>query len=248
MIALRPIEDFRNLGHDEFFGLCKESVKLQKRAKDATTEHTSSFPALGKLYVVAAEKLLAGKNSGALPRTLEFPNYWEQTFGARPNNHARSCSVTFDTYVRNGFISEAVYDKSTAMCLELAASIATAVEHSLTHDAIAQVAAVLNDSAKDSLKQKSLRALLDTVKPAKPLEADKAAEMLKSIFAMTGGLELALGLAAAEIASVKDGTTLQCCFAHLNIALDHCGTSDDQERWLAAKQAAVAPVEIKTAA
>jgi hypothetical protein len=90
-----------------------------------------------------------------------------------------------------------------------------------------------------------LRALLDTVKPAKPLDADKAAEMLKAIFAMTGGLELTLGLASAEIAYVKDETTLKCCFAHLNIALDHCGTEENQLTWIAEKQPPA--VEDKTA-
>src|SRR5437773_1580372 len=167
MIALRPISEFRNLPINEFHGLCKESVKLQKRAKDATNQHTQSFPALGKLYVVAAEKLLVGKQSGAIPRTVEFPQYWENTFGQKPNNHAQSCSVVFDVYVRNAFIEEPVYDNNTNTSLELAASVSTAVAHDVAHTAIRQAADILKGSAKDALKAKALRALLDTVKPGK---------------------------------------------------------------------------------
>jgi len=241
MIQLLPIDTLRKMSADELDALARQAVKLEKEAKDATTAHKSSFPAAGKVVCAIEERLNALKAQRLIASNTSLAAYWESITKTRVNNHALSCAVTFGTFVRTELIAERDYDLNTAQCLELAAAISTAVGGDVTHVAVVQTSEQLRERGKDAAK--TLRVILDKVKERKTITAEKAAEMLKAIF-QDGHLELALHAAGAEVAYVNDAETLERIFGALNLALDHCGTVEQQEAWLEKKAEAIAPVRV----
>jgi hypothetical protein len=124
--------------------LAKEVCQLVKTAVDATNAHKSSMPMAGKVVCVFEERLNELKSDRnpdgttkkrQIASNTSLSSYWESNTGTKLNNHWLSCAVAFGTYVRSELITEADYDKNTAQCLELAASIATAVGGEISHSA-----------------------------------------------------------------------------------------------------------------
>jgi len=224
---------------DELDALARQVVKLEKTAKDATSAHKSSFPAVGKVVCAIEERLNALKSQRQIASNTSLAAYWESITKSRLNNHGLSCAVAFGTFVRTELVSEKDYDLNTAQCLELAAAISTAVGGEITHESVLETADQLKERGKDAAK--NLRAILDKVKERKAITAEKAAEMLKAIF-RDSHLELVVHAAGAEIAYVKDGQVLERVFGALNLALDHCGSVERQEGWLDKRAKATTPV------
>ncbi|HYV26213.1 MAG TPA: hypothetical protein VFA77_01675 [Candidatus Eisenbacteria bacterium] len=249
------MEVLRTLSADELNKLAIDSVKLEKRAKDANTAHKSSFPAVGKLVCVFEERLNTLKSQRMIASNTSLATYWESITKTRVNNHALSCSVAFGTYVRTELITERDYDLNSAQCLELAASISTAVGGDITAQAVHDAAEQLKERGKDAAK--SLRAILDKVKEHKTLSADKAAEMLKTIFA-EGHLLTVISLLGAEIAYLTDEKVAKQAFHGIIAAHDMFGrnvtengdrrfSDDTLNAWLEEKEDFQAPVKFVTA-
>ncbi len=162
------------------------------------------------------------------------------------NNHALSCAVAFGTFVRSELIGELDYDKNTAQCLELAASISTAVGGDITHDAVMQAADELKDRSKDSAK--NLQAILDTVKEPSAMTVEQAQKAIARI--LSGGhLPVVIAAVGAEIAHITDAEVARNSFFGLNTAIEMFSANVDEKQvrrfsdkvmdgWVAAYQAA----------
>lgn len=247
-----PMEVLRTMSADELNRLAIDSVKLEKRAKDANTAHKSSFPAVGKLVCVFEERLNTLKSQRMIASNTSLATYWESITKTRINNHGLSCAVAFGTYVRTELITERDYDLNSAQCLELAASISTAVGGDITAQAVHDAAEQLKERGKDAAK--NLRTILDKVKERKTLSADKAAEMLKTIFA-EGHLLTVISLLGAEIAYLTDEKVAQQAFYGIIAAHDMFGrnmtesgerrfSDDTLNAWLEEKEDFQAPVNV----
>jgi hypothetical protein len=231
-LQIMPMDKLRGLSVEEQDAMAKQTVKVEKAAKDATSNHKSSFTAAGKIVCIIEERLNALKTERKIAANTSLNSYWESITGTKLNNHALSCANAFGTFVRTGLITEHDYDANSANCLELASSISTKVGGMIEHEAIAETAQELKDRTKDEVK--NLRAILDRVKEHKPMDADKARKLLKQI-AADGHLELALHALGADIAYEKDAEKLERYYSALNLALDNCGTVEQQEAWLNAR-------------
>ncbi len=221
--------------------LIRDSVKIEKTANDATVAHKQSFPMLGKLICVAEERLnelKSDRNADGTPKKRQIAvntslaNYWEGLTrtgktGAKLNPHGYSCAVAFGTYFRSDLITEADYDKNTAQCLELAASISTAVSGDVSHEAVLEAADELKDRSKDSAK--NLRAILETVKEVKALSADRAKTMLAQIIAAGFMNTLVIPAIGSEIAHVTDSETARSSFFALDLANQMFATNTDEK-------------------
>lgn len=220
MLKILPMETLRKLSVDEQDKLIRQATAIESKAIDATEAHKLSFPAAGKLVCIAEERLVELKSTvdaQGKPRkpqiaaNTSLATYWGTLTKAKDgkpgklNNHWLSCAVTFGTYVRTELITEADYDKNTAQCLELAASISTAAGGSVDHDAILEAADVLKDRPKDAAKK--LRDILATVKEPKAMTADKAKEMLAAIIAAGHMTTVMIPMLGAEIAHIEDTET-----------------------------------------
>ncbi len=226
---------------DEQDKLARECGKVEKKASDAVEAHKQSFPMAGKV-VYAVQKRLeylkasvdeSGKpKKPAIALNMSLAQYWETITrvngkpGIKLNNHWLSCAVTFGTYVGSELITEADYDKNTAQCLELAASISTAVGGDTTHDAVNQTAEELRDRSKDSAKK--LREILASVKEVKEMTAEKAAQLLKSIIS-AGHLVTVISEAGAEIAHLEDKEMARNAFFAMITASDMFHANVDKE-------------------
>jgi hypothetical protein len=250
-----PMEVLRTLSADELNKLAIDSVKLEKRAKDANSAHKSSFPAVGKLVCVFEERLNTLKAQRMIASNTSLATYWESITKTRMNNHSLSCAVAFGTYVRTELITERDYDLNSAQCLELAASVSTAVGGDITAQAVHDAADQLKERGKDAAK--NLRTILDTVKNRKTLSADKAAEMLKTIFA-EGHLLTVISLLGAEVAYLADEKVARQAYYGIIAAHDMFGrnvTESGERRfsdetlnaWLKEQEVFQAPVKFVTA-
>lgn len=228
-LELLPMSALRGLTVDEQDEMAKRAAKVEKSATDATKAHKSSFTAAGKVVCLMEERLNGLKTEKKIGSNTSLNAYWESITKSKLNNHALSCANAFGTYVRTELITEADYDKNSANCLELASAISTACGGMIEHEAISNAAKELKDRSKDEAK--NLRTILDSVKEHKAMDAEKARKLLTQIFA-DGHTELVLHAAGAEVAYTKDEEKLSRYFSALNLAMDGCGTPDQQQAWL----------------
>jgi hypothetical protein len=270
-MKMLPMEQIRILTPEEFRTMVKEGVAIERKALKATETHKLSFPAMGKLVCRAEEDmnlLKSDRDENNQPKKRQLPvnttlaEYWRmyvvQDKDAKVNPHWLSCAVTFGTYVRMELISEADYDKNTAECLELAASISTAAGHDVSHDAIVKAAAELKDRSKDS--RKKLQAILEDVRGKKALTAEKAKEHLIAILAAnpTFLVDIVIPTIGAEIAHVENPEIAKSAFFGLETALSMFASNVNEtgqrrfpdelmDSWINAKEQANAPVQFLAA-
>jgi hypothetical protein len=197
--------------------LAKQLAKVEKQAKDATSAHVTSFVGAGKIVCIIEERLndlKSDRNPDGTPKkrliaaNTSLAAYFESITKTKLNNHWLSCALAFGTYVRSELITEEVYDKQTGRNLEIAASISTAVGGDVTHSAVLEAADELKDCSKDADKFKNLKAILDSVKPAKPMTPEKAKELIARLIAegmMTTVVIPAIGAEIANLQKVEDG-------------------------------------------
>lgn len=234
-LVLLPISMLRTMSVDEQDQLARESASLEVRTQNAQTAYKSAFPAMGKVICVIEERLndlKSDRNPDNSPKKRQIAantslaTYWESITknvkgsngkSVKLNNHGLSCAVAFGTFVRSELITEADYDKNTAQCLELAASISTAVGGDITHDAVNQAADELKDRSKDSAK--NLLAILETVKEPTAMTVEQAQKAIGRI--MSGGhLPVVIAAVGAEIAHVEDEEVARNAFFGMITAND----------------------------
>ena len=225
------MEALRKLSVDEQDKLVREACSLESKAINATEAHKLSFPAVGKLVCVVEERL----NELKSPRDVDgnprkpliavntsLAAYWgsltksKDGKAGRLNPHWYSCAVAFGTYVRTELITEADYDKNTAQCLEIAASISTETGGDVSSDAITEAADVLKDRPKDAAKQ--LKDILSTLKKPAAMTAEKAKELLASIFSGGHMTTVVIPMLGAEIAHIEDSETARSAFLGMQTA------------------------------
>lgn len=232
MIKLLPISAILAMSVDMQDKLAREVGGMLKKAVDATEAHKMSFPMAGKVvYAVQKrlEELKSSVNPDGTPKkpqinlAISLATYWESITrvngkeGIKLNNHWLSCAVTFGSYVGSELITEADYDKNTAQCLELAASISTAVGGDVTHGAVMAAAEELRDRSKNAAK--NLRELLDSVKEPKAMTSEKAVEAVRKVIA-AGFLPLVIAEVGGAIAHVEDTETARSAFMGMITAND----------------------------
>jgi len=215
-MQLLPIATLRALSVDEQDKLARESVKLEGRAKASAKEVKSAFPAIGKVVCIVEERLNDLKTERKIASNTSLATFWTSITKAPINNHALSCAVAFGTFVRTELISERDYDKNTAQCLELAASISTAVGGDVTHEAVAHAAAELQDRSKDSAK--NLREILADVKEPKKLTDEQADKLLDRLM-QDGHLVRTVSRVGAEIAHLEDADVAKTTFFAMDGAM-----------------------------
>ena len=234
-IQLLPIETLRAMKPEDIDALARASVDVQKKAKDATDAHKSSFPATGKVVCVLEERLNELKSRKLIASNTSLATYFESITKNKINPHASSCANAFGTYVRTGLISEKDYDLNSENALSLGSSISTAVGGDILNAAVFKAAEELKERGKNQIK--NLRAILETVKEPKELDAQKASEMVATVI-KHGHLEIVLAIATAALAYEKDEKRLKSCFAHLLMGMDRCGTQVQQDAWVLEKEKA----------
>lgn len=241
MIKVLPISAILALSVDEQDNMAREVGRVQRKANDATEAHKLSFPMAGKVvYAVQKrlEELKSSVGSDGKPKkpqislATSLATYWEQITrvngkeGIKLNNHWLSCAVCFGTYVGSELVTEADYDKNPGANLELAASISSAVGGDVTHGAVMAAAEELRDRSKNAAK--NLREILATVKEPKTMTAEKAAEMLKALFA-AGFLTQVIAGVGAEIVHLEDSETARSAFFGMITAHDMFGANVDEK-------------------
>lgn len=242
-LQLLPIAMLVAMNADELDALAKDATKVEKDAKSATDNHKSSFPAAGKIVCALEERLNNLISDKKIASNTSLATYWKSITDQKLNNHALSCANAFGTYVRTGLIDEKDYDLNSANCLELASSISSNVGGMIEHEAITAAAAELKERGKDEAK--NLRAILDSVKERKVMDAERAKELLAQIFA-DGHLELAIHTVGAQLAYETDADQMGRQFDALKIAVDMSPCADKSARLLAGavdKGASVALVQ-----
>lgn len=268
-VPILPIEQLRGLTPEELFRMANQGVKLGKRTDEITTAHKLSFPAMGKIVCVVEEHLnllKSDRDENGQPKKRQLPantslaEYWQATVTRSKDNHGKlnphwySCAVTFGTYVRMELITEADYDKNTAECLELAASIAKEAGYDIAHDAVLKTAAELKDRSNKS--RNNLKAILEGLKGTKPITAEKAREMLTAILAADPNFlnTVVIPLVGAEIAHIQTEEIARAAYFGLDTAIgmftsnvtetgDRRFTDEMMDAWTATKTAANAPVQ-----
>jgi hypothetical protein len=210
--------------------LARLAAGVEKSMTDARKEHTSSFPAIGKVVCVIEERLnelKADRDANGAPKKRQIASntslasFWESITKSRLNNHWYSCAVAFGCYVRSELITELDYDKNTAQCLELAASICTAVGGDVTHAAVMAAAEELrdrNNSAKGN-SAKNLRDILATVTEPKEMTTEQAQKAIRKVLD-AGHLPLVLAEVGAEIAHLDDSEKARTAFFGMITASD----------------------------
>ena len=186
----------RTLSALELDTLAIEASKTVKEGKDLVDFSRRSNPVTGKVICALEERMEKAKAENFLAKNMSLARYWEGITKTKMPGHAMSCGVAFGTLVRTEQIDEKTYDLCSANMLELAGAISNAVDCNVTHEAIAKTVEQLKERGKDAMK--NLRAILLSVKPRKPMDAEDAAERLKQIFA-DGHLNLTFAVAAAEM-------------------------------------------------
>jgi len=214
---------------DEQDKLVRQVASLETAAKSATDAHRQGFGPAGKVVCMVEERLNALKTERKIASNTSLASFWEnitRSKGAsvKLNSHAMSCAVAFGTYVRSELITEPDYDKNTAQCLELAASISTAVGGEIAHDAVVNAAAELRDRDKDSARK--LREILETVKDAKPMTVEQANKALARIFG-DGHLNLVIAGVGAEIAHIEDTEIARSAYFGMITANDMFAANQD---------------------
>jgi hypothetical protein len=233
-MQLLPISKLRALSVEEQDKLARQAGALEKSSKDATLAHKTSFPAIGKVVCVIEERLnelKADRDANGAPKKRQIASntslasFWESITKSRLNNHWYSCAVAFGCYVRSELITEADYDKNTAQCLELAASISTAVGGDVTHAAVMAAAEELRDRSKKSAE--NLRGILDTVKDPKEMTVEQAQKALARILG-AGHLNVVIAGIGAEIAHVTDSEMARNAFFGIITAGDMFAANVDE--------------------
>jgi hypothetical protein len=237
MIKILPIASLRSMSVDEQDKLVRQVANVEVKAKNAVEAHKLSFPAGGKVAAALQERLTALLADGKIASTMTLAGYWESITrvnggkGQKLNNHVYSCAVAFGTYVRSELIEESDYDKNTAQCLELAASISTAVGGEVSHAAVMAAAEELRDRSKNSAK--NLQDLLDSVKEPKAMTAEQAQKALNKILG-GGHLNLVIAGVGAEIAHLEDSETARSAFFGMITANDMFAANMKEENTLGA--------------
>lgn len=202
---------------EEQDALARLAAKVEKQAKDATSAHSTSFPAVGKIVCIIEERLNDLKSDRhpdgtskkrQIAANTSLTTYFESITKTKLNNHWLSCALAFGTYVRTELISEEVYDKQTGRNLEIAASISTAVGGEVSHSAILEAAEELKDCSKDADKFKNLRNILASVKDPTPMKPERAKELVAQLIAggfMNTVVIPAVGAEIAHLKTVDDG-------------------------------------------
>lgn len=239
-MQLIPILTLQSMTVEQQDKLIRQAIGIAKQADAATKAHKSSFPMLGKLICIAEERLNDLKSDRnpdgtskkrQIAANTSLATYWESITrvngkdGQKVNPHGYSCAVAFGTYVHSDLIGEADYDKNTAQCLEIAASIATECGGDVTHACVIEAADELKDRSKDSAK--NLRSILETVKEPKPLTPEKATAMLATLFA-GGFLSTVIAAMGAEIAHLTDRDVAKSAFMGLDTAVQMFGQNTDE--------------------
>jgi hypothetical protein len=181
---------------DELDDLLKAAALVTQEAAKGRKYESASNPMTGKLICILEERLERAKTAMTVAKSTSLATYWLGITQVKLPNHAYTCAVAYGTYVRCELIEEKTYDICSANIIELAGNIVNAVKGEVTHEAVAAAAEQLKEHGKDA--PKNLRAILARVKPRKPMDAEKAQEMLRQIFD-DGHLNLTFAEAAAEM-------------------------------------------------
>ncbi|MCF7763579.1 MAG: hypothetical protein K9N62_07880 [Verrucomicrobia bacterium] len=244
VIPMLPMAKLLELKVEELLAYAQAAVKTGDKAKSFTDSHKATFSSLGKVIAALKKRFNTESSKGdSLVSALTFSEYYEMKAGGKVNNHANECSRTYGFFVETSLIEEKDYDVNPTNNLEQAARLLTAVKGDVTHDATLKAAEILKERPKDAAKQ--LANLVISVEGPKKIDAEKAKEMLKTIFE-SGHMELTLAFTGAEIRSLDDEEMLERAFQHLTIAMDGCGTPEMQDKWMAAAEAAAAPPNLKS--
>lgn len=246
-IVLKPMVELQAMSASDLFAFGRQVVKLAKTKTDASKDFKESGKALGK--VIAEIKRRYNEALGkAIPTATSFAEYYEAHAGKKPPTHGVSCSTAWSSFVETGFNTETDYDNCSSVALERSGAIVTAVKHDLTHDTVKQASDLLRNRPDEYAA--TLKALLATVKPPEPMDAEQAAELLKAIVA-DGHLPIVISTVGAEIAHCSEET------AHRSfLALDTAFTMFSKnpnvgetkvQSWVTELQQAEAPIQLITA-
>lgn len=141
--VLRNIANIRSLLKDEaekFVDTLKTWCKKDAQHRKESKELNSIRPTQGKYLFALKEEFETLRNPGkdeqgkqkAVPSTVigrTFAEYVEAVVGAKPNNHAYSCSNAFEMVVRGiGGLTEDHYDKASGNATEKLSRIRTNCE------------------------------------------------------------------------------------------------------------------------
>ena len=238
-MKLLPISTLRSMTVEEQDKMARQAVGMETAAKNASDAHKQSFPAIGKVVCIIEERLndlKSDRNKDGTEKKRQIASntslstYWESITrlngkSTKLNSHWYSCAVAFGTYVRSELIEESDYDKNTAQCLELAASISTAVGGDVTSGAVAAAAEELRDRSKDTAKH--LQEILDTVKEPKAMTVEQAQKALAKIMAC-GHLPVVVASVGAEIAHLTDAEMARSTFFGMLTANDMWAANVDK--------------------
>jgi hypothetical protein len=219
---------------DELDALLKDAALITKEADKGRKYAVNSNPATGKLICVLEERLERSKASMTIAKSTSLATYWQGITGVKMPNHAMTCAVSFGTFVRCELIEEKIYDICSANIIELAGTIVNACKGEVAHEAVHAAAEQLKEHGKDAAR--NLRAILARVKPRKPMDAEKAQELLKQIFA-DGHLNLTFAEAAAEMCYLEGDEAKDSYFS-----LVACGITVDKhfgeqaDKWIAERE------------
>ena len=227
LLAMKP---------EELDALLITSAKAGEKLKEDDTAHKSSFPAVGKVYCALEVRLIAMKAANMTGPNTSLSTFYQGLMAAagirnaKLNGPAMACAVTFGSLVRTGKLPEKDYDDNNAAPLIKTSAIINAVGGVLEHDVIALAVQQLKARTKDMVR--NLQALLDSVKDRKPIDSEKAQELVTKCIE-DGHIETVLAVASVNIGPELSESQLERCFLHIYLALKRCGTVEQQETWLA---------------
>lgn len=233
----------RAMTPDELDGLLKAAALVTQEAAKGRKYESASNPMTGKLICILEERLERAKAAMTVAKSTSLAAYWHGITDVKMPNHAMTCAVAYGTYVRCELIEEKIYDICSANIIELAGNIVNAVKGDVTHEAVQAAAAQLKEHGKDA--PKNLRAILARVKPRKPMDAEKAQELLRQIFD-DGHLNLTIAEAAAEMCYLTGTEAKDSYFAlaAAGILTDKHFGAEQVDKWVSEYQRATAPVKM----
>ena len=161
----------------EFMQMVKAQLGMKKTADTARDSYRENIPYAGKLTCVARVQFDEMKAKGGVPKTIQFKDYFKGIYGDEPDTRVSSCSNTYASYVLTAKITEEVYDGNPVDALQRASRIVSAVNHDLTHPAVAEVASLL--PKLDTKKLKKLARIQARIQEVTTGEGEKAVTTIK---------------------------------------------------------------------
>ena len=229
--------------------LARKYQKKGAAVKETREDYKDATKAVGKVYCALEIRLEKGKKLNMFPANKSLAEFIKDITGEKPPTHALTLKNAVGAYVETDLIAETDYDNNSGNCLEIAARIVDAVKGNLGHDAVLAAAKELKQRC--SKEAKNLRAILDSVKPSKKMDAKEALETFEQI--CDEGHLVAIMAHLPDVFAELDLTEKRDVYVAFSLALERIdkahtalidGWAAEIEKVNAAKAAANAPIQI----